>query len=49
MSSFSKSVSDGPAVKAHNDLAGIGVDPVDVADITVVDLLVHNLGSAFTQ
>ena len=35
---FSKSVSDGPAVKARNHLARIGVDVVDVADITVVDL-----------
>jgi hypothetical protein len=38
---FSKSVSDGPAVKARNDLARIGVDVVDVADIAVLDLVVH--------
>jgi hypothetical protein len=29
---FSKSVRDGPAVKARNDPAPIGVDVVDVAD-----------------
>jgi len=50
---FPESVSDGPAVKARNDLAGIGVDVVDVADITVVDLFVHCgaplLGSAKTD
>ena len=38
---FSKSVSDRPAVKARNDLARIGVDGVDVADIAVLDLVVH--------
>jgi hypothetical protein len=36
---FSKSVSDGPVVKARNDPAPIGVDVVDVADITVVEPL----------
>jgi hypothetical protein len=37
---FAESVSDGPTVKASNDLAGIGVDVLDIADIAVVDLLV---------
>ena len=37
---FAKTVSDGPAVKAGNDFARIGVDVVDVADVAVVDLLV---------
>jgi hypothetical protein len=29
-----------PAVEAGNDLAGIGVDVVDIANVTVVDLFV---------
>src|SRR5215475_653548 len=37
---FAKSVSDGPTVKARNDLACVGIDVVDVSDIAVVDLLV---------
>ena len=37
---FPKSVSDGPTIKARNDLACIGVDIVDIADIAIVDLLV---------
>src|SRR6266496_6444535 len=37
---FAKSVSDGPTVKARNDLARIGVDVIDIADIAVIDLLV---------
>ena len=37
---FAKSVGDGPAVKAGDDLAGVGIDVVDIADVAVVDLLV---------
>ena len=37
---FAKSVSDGSTVKAGNDLACIGVDVVDIADVAVVDLLI---------
>src|SRR5207247_4022163 len=37
---FAKSVSDGPTVKARYDLARIGVDVIDIADIAVIDLLV---------
>src|SRR5262249_61571435 len=37
---FSKSVSDGSAIETRNDLTRVGVNIVDVADITVVDLLV---------
>ena len=37
---FPKSVSDGPTVKARNDLARVGVDVVDIADIAVINLLV---------
>src|SRR5262249_22051023 len=36
---FAESISDGPAIEADNDLARGGVNIVDVADITVVDLL----------
>ena len=36
---LAKSVCDGPAIKAGNELARIGVDVVDGADIAVVDLL----------
>ena len=37
---FPKSVCDGATVEARNDLTGIGVDVVDIADIAVVDLFV---------
>ena len=30
---FAKSVGDGPTVEARNDLACIGVDVVDIADV----------------
>src|SRR5204862_7367651 len=36
---FSKSISNGPTIKARNDLTSIGVDIVDVPDVAVVDLL----------
>src|SRR6516225_10918925 len=35
---LAESISDGPAIEAHSDLASIGVNIVDVADIAVVDL-----------
>src|SRR5262245_47330274 len=36
---FAEFISDGPAIEAHNDLARVGVNIIDVTDITVVDLL----------
>src|SRR5262245_26635659 len=36
---LAESISDGPAIEAHNDLARVGVNIVDVADIAVVDFL----------
>ena len=38
---FAKAIGDRAPVKARNDLARIGVDGVDVADIAVVDLVVY--------
>jgi hypothetical protein len=37
---FAEPISNGPAIEADNDLARGGVNIVDVADITIVDLLV---------
>jgi hypothetical protein len=37
---LAKSVSDGSAVKARDDLARIRVDVVDITNIAVVDLLI---------
>jgi hypothetical protein len=39
MSSSPKSVCDGPAIKAGNELARIGIDVVDGTNIAAVDLL----------
>jgi hypothetical protein len=37
---LAESVCDGPAIEARNDLAGIGINVVDISDIAVVDLFV---------
>ena len=37
---FTESICDGPAIEGNNNLARVGVNIVDVADITVVDLFV---------
>src|SRR3954468_10136728 len=37
---FAKSVSNGPPVKARNELTRVGVDAIDIANVAVVDLLV---------
>src|SRR5205807_8717057 len=36
---LAESISEGPAIEGHSDLARVGFNILDVADITVVDLL----------
>jgi hypothetical protein len=36
---FAEPISDGPAIEDHDDLARVGVNILDVADITIVPSL----------